>query len=543
MQTIKNSHYSSNQKKKCSDCINCSACQVNHLSVSCGCDNEAKQFEYRGHIHSEHHDHGGRAPITAQTKKAHSGHASAKMNHADHAAAMSNPAIAKFMEEDMRRRFFISLILSIPTFLYSPVGIDFFKLNLPTPIPVNLLLLIFTTPIVLWAGSIFISGTYHSLRAGKLNMSVLIFTGVMTAYLFSLFLTFTGGQETFYEAAALLVTFVLFGHWMEMRSRRGTSDALRAFFDLVPPQAIIIRDGREMTVASAEIINGDVVIIKPGNKIPVDGEVVEGDTYIDESLVTGESLPVHKASGSSVVGGSINKNGTIKFKATKVGSDTVLAQIIKLVESAQNSKAPGQRIADKAAAILVIVAIGSGLAAFIGWYVIAGVSFIIALTFAVSTIVIACPDALGLATPTAVAVGTGIGAKHNILIKDATTLEKTAKINAIVMDKTGTLTKGQPEVTDVVSFNSSLADEAAVFQLVASIEKNSEHPLASTIIKKAVKDKVEFLPFFCTFTTKLQPLSKKEPTTATTTAFVQRLIFFLLIVIQKVLKVVPNFHT
>ncbi|MFY9462361.1 MAG: copper-translocating P-type ATPase [Candidatus Sungiibacteriota bacterium] len=407
---------------------------------------------------------------------------------------MTDPRVAKEMERDMRRRFLISFILSIPIFFYSPVVVNLFGLQLPTPVPVNWLLLILTTPIVFWTGSIFITGTYYSLKAKQLNMAVLVATGVLAAYLFSVLLTVARpGSETFYEAAALLVTFVLFGHWMEMKSRRGTSEALRALFDLVPPQANVIRNGKEVTIPSAEVAKNDIVIIRPGNKIPVDGEVTEGETYIDEALVTGESLPVHKKVGAEVVGGSINQLGSIKFKATKVGGETVLAQIIKLVETAQNSKAPGQRIADKAAAILVIVAISSGAAAFLGWYVIAGASLITALTFAVSTVVIACPDALGLATPTAVAVGTGLGAKHNILIKDATTLEKTSKINAMILDKTGTLTRGQPEVTDVVSFIEAKRPEVQtkILQIAASIEKHSEHPLAKTIVEKASKGGVE----------------------------------------------------
>ncbi len=425
---------------------------------------------------------------------AHIGHDMQKMNHADHGAAMTNPAIAKQMEKDMRRRFWVSFILSIPIFFFSPVGANIFKIHLADPKIVNWILLVLTTPIVFWTGSIFITGTYYSLKAKQLNMAVLIATGVLAAYLFSVLLTFIRpASETFYEAAALLVTFVLFGHWMEMRSRKGTSEALRALFDLVPPQANVIRDGKEVAIPSAEVIQGDIVVIRPGNKIPVDGEVIEGETYIDEALVTGESLPVHKKIGAQVVGGSINQQGSIRFKATKVGGETVLAQIIKMVEIAQNSKAPGQRIADKAAAILVIVAIGSGLAAFFGWYFLAGAGLITALTFAVSAVVIACPDALGLATPTAVAVGTGLGAKHNILIKDATTLEKTSKINAMILDKTGTLTKGQPEVTDIISFIESKQPEirASILQIAASIEKHSEHPLAKTIVEKASKDGME----------------------------------------------------
>ena len=422
----------------------------------------------------------------------HGGHDMQKMpvpsgtegSHADHEIAMTNPQIAKAMERDMSRRFWISFLLAIPIFLYSPVGEAVLGLKLPSPIPINWLLLILTTPIVFWTGSIFITGTYYSLKAKKLNMAVLIATGVLAAYLFSVLLTLIRPEsETFYEAAALLVTFVLFGHWMEMKSRRGTSEALRALFDLVPPKATVIRDGHEIEIPSAEIVHDDVVVLRPGDKVPVDGVIIEGETTIDESLVTGESLPVGKKTGDKVVGGSVNQNGAVKFQAKQVGSETVLAQIIKLVETAQNSKAPGQRLADKAAGVLVVVAIGSGLAAFLGWYFIAGAGVMIALTFAVSTVVIACPDALGLATPTAVAVGTGIGAKHNILIKDAATLENTSRLTAIAMDKTGTLTEGKPKVTKV--FAASGNQEADILIIAASAEKNSNHPISAAIFNEA----------------------------------------------------------
>ncbi|MBI4122101.1 MAG: copper-translocating P-type ATPase, partial [Parcubacteria group bacterium] len=273
--------------------------------------------------------------------------------------------------------------------------------------------------------------------------------------------------------------------WMEMKARRGTSDALRALFDLVPPKANVIRNGKEISIPSAEIIQGDVIVLRPGDKVPVDGEITEGETSIDESLVTGESIPVTKTVGAKVVGGSVNLTGLAQFKAVKVGSETVLAQIIKMVETAQNSKAPGQRLADKAAGWLVLVAIGSGLAAFFGWYVGADAGFLTALTFAVSTVVIACPDALGLATPTAVAVGTGIGAKHNILVKDAATLENTSRLTAIVLDKTGTLTEGKPKVTEVVV--RSGYDHHQVLSLAASAERGSNHPISLAILEEAQK--------------------------------------------------------
>jgi Cu2+-exporting ATPase len=387
------------------------------------------------------------------------------------------------MERDMRTRFFIALVLTIPTVLYAPLGMNVFGVRLPTfGLDVNLIMLVLSTPVVFYSGWIFIAGAYHSLRRGMLNMSVLVATGVLAAYLFSVLITFLGG-ETFYEAAAMLVTFVLFGHWMEMRARRGTNEALRALFDLVPPQATVLRDGAEVTIPSSEVQVGDIAILKPGDKVPVDGEVTEGETSIDEALVTGESVPVSKRPGDQVIAGSINRSGSVHFRATKVGADTTLAQIVDLVQKAQSSKAPGQRLADRAAQYLVILAVGSGIVTFIAWYVSGGAAAITALTFTISAVVIACPDALGLATPTAVAVGTGVGAKYNILIKDAATLENVSGITAIVLDKTGTLTEGKPALSDVVT--TGRFDEQELLRLVASSELGSEHPLAEAIVMGA----------------------------------------------------------
>jgi Cu2+-exporting ATPase len=278
------------------------------------------------------------------------------------------------------------------------------------------------------------------------------------------------------------VTFVLFGHWMEMKSRRGSSDALHALFNLVPPKARVLRN-KEVEVLTSEVIRGDVVVLRPGDRVPVDGEVVEGTTSMDESLVTGESLPVEKKPGSEVVGGSVNGAGSVKFKATGVGEETTLARIAKLVETAQNSKAPGQRVADKAAAYLVVLAVAAGVATFAGWRWGGGVPFVTALTFAISAVVIACPDALGLATPTAVAVGTGLGARHNILIKDAATLEGASRITAVAFDKTGTLTEGKPRVVDIVT--AAGVDENEAVNLLAAAERGSSHPLATAVLEEA----------------------------------------------------------
>ncbi len=417
------------------------------------------------------------------------GHDMTKMSHEDHDAAMTDPKMAVFMEHDMRNRFWWSLLLTIPVVLYSSLFTDFFKISLPTPIPNNWIMFLLTTLIVFKFGSIFPVGAWNALKKRRLNMMVLISVGVFAAYIFSVFITIFVGGETFYEAAAMLVTFVLFGHWMEMKSRRGTSDALRALFDLVPPQARVIRDGREILIATSDVHIGDTILLKPGDKVPVDGEVIEGETSIDESLVTGESIPVTKTAGQQVIGGSINQTGSIKFKATKVGSDTALAQIVKLVETAQNSKAPGQRLADKAAQYLVILAVGSGIVTFSYWYFGTDEGLFMALMFAVSAVVIACPDALGLATPTAVAVGTGIGAKHNILIKDATTLEQASKIQAVVLDKTGTLTEGKPKVTDVIAAQ-GFSDEE-ILRLNAAAESKSGHPLSKAILEEAEKRKLD----------------------------------------------------
>jgi Cu2+-exporting ATPase len=452
------------------------------------------QYEFPATAAAKGHEH-GRTALTA---------------HADHAAMghdMSDPRMAKAMEADMRNRFFLALALTIPTILFSPLAMNTFGLELTSTRASNWIMLALTTPVVWWAGWPFIGGAVTSLRYRQLNMSVLIATGVLAAWGFSLLLTLIDPDaETFYEAGAMLVTFVLFGHWMEMKSRRGTTDALRALFDLVPPTATVIRDGVEQELPTSAIVAGDRIRLRPGDKAPVDGVILEGTTSIDESLVTGESVPVDKGPGDGVIGGSINRAGSVLMQATKVGSDTVLAQIVALVQQAQSSKAPGQRLADRAAAWLVVLAVGSGIVTFLAWYVLGGEPALVALTFAISAVVIACPDALGLATPTAVAVGTGLGAKHNILIKDAATLEGVSRVDAIVLDKTGTLTEGKPALTDVIPSSTfqvpgstahlvDRGDSAApwnlepgtwnLLRLVASAEQGSEHPLARAIVEGA----------------------------------------------------------
>lgn len=406
----------------------------------------------------------------------------------DH-TGLAGREMAKLMELDIRRKFYFSLIFSLPIILYSPLGEKILGFHMPQPIPATWILLLLTTPVFFYGGWIFLYSSYWALKKRVLNMAVLIAVGISAAYFSSIILTILGSEESYYEAAALLITFVLFGHWMEMKSRRGTTNALQALFDLVPPKARVIRAGIELMIPTSEVKLSDIVVLKPGDKVPVDGEIIEGETAIDEALVTGESLPVSKQVGDSVIGGSINQSGTVRFKATKVGSDTALAQIVKMVETAQNSKAPGQRIADKFAGYLVILAVSTGLITFAAWTIFSNNGWLFALTFAISAVVIACPDALGLATPTAVAVGTGLGAKHNILIKDAATLEQVSKIQAVVLDKTGTLTAGKPKITDVIAATG--IKKSDLIRFVASAEAGSSHPLAQSVLDEAVSMKVD----------------------------------------------------
>jgi Cu2+-exporting ATPase len=437
--------------------------------ITCGTKCDRMQYELpHTRAHQEHRDPSKETPHEGEGGMSHD---------------MSDPTMAAAMERDMRNRFFVALVLTIPVILLSPLAVNTFGLELiDSEDARNWLMLVISAPIVWYAGWIFIGGAWTSLQSRALNMAVLVATGVLAAWLASVFLTIAG-EETFFEAAAMLVTFVLFGHWMEMKSRKGTSDSLRALFDIVPPAATVIRDGQELELPTSEIVVGDLIRLKPGDKVPVDGMVKGGSSSIDESLVTGESIPVEKEVGDELIGGSVNRSGTLTFEATKIGADTALGQIIDLVERAQNSKAPGQRLADRAAGALVIVAVSAGLLTFAAWSLFSDENFIRALTFAISAVVIACPDALGLATPTAVAVGTGIGARHNVLIKDAATLEGIGALDAIALDKTGTLTVGEPAVTDLIASDSSSEDE--LLRLVASAEKGSEHPLAAAIVHEA----------------------------------------------------------
>lgn len=440
-------------------------------------------------IDSTHaHEHRGmrttaQPPIDARPAQPdHSGHSMPKDEMAHemgHGAGMD----MQDMVRDMRNRFLISLAFSIPIFAFAPMGMQTPLLTPPFGLSLNTVLFILASCAILYPVWPFVVAAYRALRNGVLNMAVLVVLSVGTGYLFSVGATFFFEGEQFYEASAILLVFILLGHWLEMRARAGASAAIRALLDLAPPKANVIRDGRELEVSTSEVLAGDTVVIRPGNKIPVDGVVLEGRSTVDESMLTGESMPVDKKTGDTVIGATINKSGTFRYTATKVGADTALAQIVKLVQEAQNSKAPAQLLADRASQWLVLAAVLIGLLTFSIWFWWIGKSLLFALTLTITVFVIACPDALGLATPMAVMVGTGLGAMNGILFKNAGALEEATKLDVVVFDKTGTLTMGQPEVVEIVPAPDS--NEREVLDIAASVEAGSDHPLAQAILRRA----------------------------------------------------------
>jgi Cu2+-exporting ATPase len=400
--------------------------------------------------------------------------------HGGH-AGMSMEAMAR----DMRNRFLVALMFTVPIVAWSTVGTKLLGTELATPLGIDrdVWLLLLSLPVVVWASSIFFTGALIALRAKTLDMMVLVAVAIGVGWLYSVAATFFIEGDVFYEAAGMLATFVLLGHWFEMRARGGANDAIRALLDLAPPKAVVLREGEPVEVPTAEVQVGDLLLVRPGAKVPVDAVIEEGSSEVDESTVTGESLPVHKITGDQLIGATINKNGTLRARASAVGSDTALAQIVKLVQEAQNSKAPGQRLADRAAFWLVLVALVGGVLTFSVWYFVVGRDVQDALLFAITVVVITCPDALGLATPTAVMVGTGLGAKRGILFKHALALEQAAALDTVVLDKTGTLTRGEPEVVAVATADHT--SENDVLRLVAAAERESEHPLAEAIVNAA----------------------------------------------------------
>src|SRR5664279_5571139 len=430
-----------------------------------------------GHADRHDHSHGGAGQRTAQDA----------MGHGGHHGGMSMDAMVR----DMRNRFVVAAVLSVPILLWSPIGRQGFGFTVPAPFGLrdDVFSLLLSLPVIFYSAWIFFDGAYRALKARTLDMMVLVAVGVGAGWLYSVGVTLTGiftnnSGDVFYEAATVLTAFVLLGHWFEMRARGGANDAIRTLLELAQPTAVVLRGGQEYELPTADVQAGDLLLVRPGSKIPVDGTVEGGDSEVDESMVTGESLPVVKSPGSPVIGASLNVSGTLRVRATKVGADTALAQIVAMVQQAQNSKAPGQRLADRAAFWLVLVALIGGGLTFAVWLA-SGDGVQTALLFAITVVVITCPDALGLATPTAIMVGTGLGAKRGVLFKNATALETAARIDTVVMDKTGTLTKGEPEVTDVVVDDGSAFGEMELMALTAAVERESEHPLAGAVVRYA----------------------------------------------------------
>ena len=338
-------------------------------------------------------------------------------------------------------------------------------------------------PVQFWSGWQFYRGSYHALKSGGANMDVLVALGTSVAYFYSVVAVLQGWHELYFESSAIIITLILLGKYLEAVAKGRTSEAIKKLIGLQPKTARVIRDGQEVDIPIQEVLVGERILVRPGEKIPVDGKILEGFSTVDESMLTGESIPVEKGPGSEVVGASVNKQGSFTFEATKVGKDTALAQIIRMVEAAQGSKAPIQRLADQVSGVFVPVVVVIAVLTFAGWY-LAGASVTDALIHMTAVLVIACPCALGLATPTAIMVGTGVGAERGILIKGGEHLERAGKVNTIVLDKTGTITKGEPSLTNITVM--APFAETEVLRSVASGEKKSEHPLGEAIVQEAV---------------------------------------------------------
>ncbi|SEV83946.1 heavy metal translocating P-type ATPase [[Clostridium] fimetarium] len=420
-------------------------------------------------------------------------------------AAIDEDKIRKQKEiKTLWTKFIISFVFCIPL-LYLAMGSMIWWLRFPIPnilepmqYPLNyaIALIVLTLPILI-VGNKFYSVGFKAIIRRSPNMDSLIAMGTSAAVLYSLYSTYRISigdfgymEDLYFETAGVIITLILLGKSLEAVSKGKTSEAIKKLMGLAPKTAIVIQDGKEVILPIEEVEVNDIILVKPGEKIPVDGIVQEGYTSIDESMLTGESMPIEKKQGDKVYAASINKNGSIRFKATKVGSDTALAQIIKLVEDAQGTKAPIAQMADIVAGYFVPIVFGIALVTSIAWF-LSGQSAVFSLTIFISVLVIACPCALGLATPTAIMVGTGKGAEYGILIKGGEALESTHKINTIVFDKTGTITEGKPEVTDILTIGE--ISKQRLLQIATSSEKGSEHPLGEAIVRGAEKEKLEMI--------------------------------------------------
>jgi P-type Cu2+ transporter len=398
------------------------------------------------------------------------------MNHDEHAGHGS--------PNDMLRRFIVSLLITIPIVLFSPIGMSFgFNVAPPFGLSMEWFGLILSSIVVWWGAVPFLSSAWRALKHLEANMMTMIALGILVSYLYSLAATLWFGGDVFFEAAAMLTTFSLAGHWLEMRSRFATGRAVEALLKLAPTEARVLRNGQETMIALEALVVGDEIVVKPGDRIAVDGKVISGSSYVDESMISGEPIQINKEPGAKVIGGTVNQTGAFHFVATAVGADTALSRIVAMVKNAQASKAPAQQVADTAGKYLVFIAIGSGVLTFLVWWLLGNHGVVFALTAAISTVVIACPDALALATPTAITVGVGKGARNGVLFKNAVALEQMAGVDMVVFDKTGTLTEGKPTLTDLEPAPG--IDRLELLRFAASADQPSQHPLAEAIVREA----------------------------------------------------------
>ncbi len=392
------------------------------------------------------------------------------------------------MEAEMKRHFLVATIFAIPVLILSPSIQQWMGYTLPESPVWNYLLAIFASIVVLYGGSVFYRGAIKSLKMHSLDMNVLVTIALLAGYLYSLGATFLFEAPDFYWEISTLTAFLLFGHWMEMKAQRSAAGALKELVKLIPPTANLIRENTIVEVPTSKLKVGDIVLVRPGEKIPIDGVVLEGETSVNEAMVTGESKPVRKKKGDEVIGGTLNIEGAIRVRVTKTGEETAIAQIIKLIEQAMTSKPRSQRLADRAANYLTLIAIFAGAGTFTFWFGV-GAGSLFALTLAITVIVITCPHALGLAIPAVTSIATTIAAKKGMLIKNADALEIGKTIDIVIFDKTGTLTKGEFGVTDIVKLGGW--SEREILEKAVAIEINSEHVIAKGIVKKAQEEGIQ----------------------------------------------------
>ncbi|MDG6938510.1 MAG: heavy metal translocating P-type ATPase [Nitrososphaerota archaeon] len=381
--------------------------------------------------------------------------------------------------KSLERATILGFALGVPALVFT------WLFTFPGPIPNDLALFALATPVQFIAGWRFYKGTWHAIRARSANMDTLIAVGTSAAWLYSTIVTFAPGifpSGLYFDASSLIIAFILLGKLLEHVVRGKASDSVRKLLGLQPTTALVLKEGREVELPVEEVQVGDIIVVRPGEKIPTDGVVVEGRSSVDEKMITGESMPVEKSTGDEVIGATINKTGVIKLRASKVGADTALAQIVKLVEDAQAAQAPIERLADRVSAYFVPAVVLVAVLSLLAWTTIGGKPFLYGFTALIAVLIIACPCALGIATPAAIVVGTGKGAENGLLIKGGENLERAYKITSVVFDKTGTLTKGEPSVTDVITFGSH--GEGEVLRFAAAAERGSEHPLGEAVVKK-----------------------------------------------------------